>query len=234
VTWIASSFALLIGLAAAAILLPKDHGVRYQLDPTGTEAPQGYTPPPKEVRVTPQQRRAVNEALVGFVRTGVMRADPAAAWVLTTPEMRSGIARSDWDNGELPVLPYPANLSSVDDWTVISSYPRDLTVDLLLQPKPHAKQGPIAFAVELKQRRGRWLIDSMVPEQAFGPVGAAPKVKPLPKNFKGQPPKGELGPLYFIIPGALLGLIVLVPLFVVTMHFIRNRRIERRYKRGRL
>ena len=89
VAWTASALALLVGLAVAAIVLPKDHGMRYQLNPTGTEEPRGYEPPPEEVRVTPQQRRAVNETLVAFVRTGVTRSDPSAAWVLTTSGMRA-------------------------------------------------------------------------------------------------------------------------------------------------
>jgi hypothetical protein len=232
--WSGSALALLVGIAAAAILLPKDHGKRYQLNATGTEPPQSYTPPPKEVRVTPQQRRAVNATLIAFVRTGVTRSDPAAAWALTTPEMRGGIKRTDWDNGDLPVLPFRANLGSVDDWTVINSYPGDLTVDLLLQPRAGSKTGPIAFAVELKQRKGRWLVDSMVPEQAFGPSGPTAAPKPLPKNFKGEEPKARLSPLYFIIPGALLGLIVLVPLSIALLGVVRARRIERRYRRDRL
>ena len=231
--WGGSAFALLAGIAAAAVLLPKDHGKRYQLNPTGTEPAQSYTPPPEEVRVTPQQRRAVNETLVAFVRTGVTRSDPATAWTLTTPEMRAGIARADWDKGDLPVLPFPANISSADDWTVITSYPGDLTVDLLLQPRAGAKRGPIAFAIELKQRRGRWLVDSMVPEQSFGPSGPTAAPKPLPKNFKGKEPKARLSPLYLIVPGALLGLIVLVPLSIALRGFVRARRIERRYRRDR-
>jgi hypothetical protein len=229
--WIASAVALLVGLVVAALALPKDHGVRYQLNPTGTEAPQSYGPLQQEVRVTPQQRRAVNETLVAFVRTGVTRSDPAAAWVLTTPEMRSGIARTDWDKGNLPVLPFPAKIESADEWTVISSYPGDLTVDLMLQPRPGAKTGPIAFAIELKKREGRWLVDSMVPEQAFGP-SATKAPKPLPANFKGKEPKARLGPLYFIVPGVLLGLMVLVPLSVALFAFVRTRRIERRYRSG--
>jgi hypothetical protein len=148
--------------------------------------------------------------------------------------MRAGISRTDWNKGDLPVLPFPAKLSTVDDWTVITSYPRDLTVDLLLQPRPGAKQGAIAFAIELKQRKGQWLVDSIVPEQSFGASGPSAAPKPLPKNFKGTGPKGRLSPLYFIIPGTLLGLIVLVPLSIALLALLRNRRIERQYRRDRL
>ena len=220
---------LVTGLLVAAILLPKDHGVHYQLNPTGTAQPQGYAPPPKEIRVTPEARSAVNETLLAFIRTGVTRTDPAAAWALATPEMRSGITRRDWNRGELPVQPFAALIPSVPDWGVITSYPGDLTVDLLLQPRPGAKTGPIAFAVELKRRDGRWLIDSMVPEQAFGASG--PSSSPTLSVGKGREPKARLGPLYILVPVALLGLVVLVPLLIALTHFWRTRRIERRYRR---
>jgi hypothetical protein len=222
---------LLLGLTVAAILLPKDHGVRYQLNPTGTQEPQGYTPPPKEIRVTPAARQAVNETLRAFIRTGVTRSDPAAAWPLTTPAMRTGISRRDWNRGELPVQPFPARLPSTPSWNVITSYPGDLTVDLLLQPRPGVKTGPIAFAVELKQQSGRWLVDSMVPEHVFGPSGQA--AQPLPKNVKGQSTKARLSPLFLIIPGTLLALIVLVPLGIAVSRLVRTHRIERRYRRER-
>ena len=54
--WIGSSVALLVGLVVAALLLPKDHGVRYQLNPTGTEAVQSYAPLQKEVRELKSQQ----------------------------------------------------------------------------------------------------------------------------------------------------------------------------------
>lgn len=231
-TWLGSALLLLAGLAVAAILLPKDHGVHYQLNPTGTQLPEGYTPPPKEIKVTPAARREVNDTLLAFIRTGVTRSDPAAAWQLTTPEMRSGISRRDWNRGELPVQPFPARIPAVPEWNVITSYPGDLTVDLLLQPRAGTKVGPIAFAVELKRRDGRWLVDSMAPEHVFGPSG--PSVAPkLPPNFKGQSTKARLSPLYIIIPGALLGLALIVPLLIALSHLWRTRRIERRYRRER-
>ena len=146
--------------------------------------------------------------------------------------MRAGIARKDWNRGELPVQPFAARIPAVPDWTVITSYPGDLTVDLLLQPRPGAKVGPIAFAVELKRRGGRWLVDSMAPEQVFGP-SSGPVPKPLPPGTKGKEPKARLSPLYFVIPGLLLGLAVLVPLSIAFVHFWRTWQIERRYRRER-
>jgi hypothetical protein len=236
VAWTGISFAVAVAVVLLIVLLPKG----------SVEKHPGVRPGPvqdvsgagHQVPVTRAQRRAVNETLLAFIRSGVTRDDPAAAWPLVTPAMRAGISRADWNAGQLPVTPYPARIPKRPDWTVLTSFKGDLTVDLLLQPKHGAKQGPIAFAVELKRTRdGRWLIDSMAPEHVFAPAeppSAAQKApKPLPKNFKPQYARGRLSPLWFVIPGALLGLIVLVPLLIVLLTWRRNRAIERRYRQER-
>jgi hypothetical protein len=71
----------------------------------------------------------------------------------------------------------------------------------------------------------------MVPSHVFGPTGPSVAPKPLPPGFKGHEPKARLGPLFIIIPSALLGLVVLVPLGFLLTHLVRTRRIERRFRR---
>jgi hypothetical protein len=75
-------------------------------------------------------------------------------------------------------------------------------------------------------------MDSMIPEQAFSPVesGKQPKAVNVPN---GKPPKGALGTMWFVVPGALLGLIALVPIFFLLNTWRRNRAIERRYRAER-
>jgi hypothetical protein len=234
--WGGASLAVAAAIVLLIVLLPKGS---VEKNPGVRAGPvQDFSGVGRQVRVTRTQRRAVNETLLAFIRTAVTRDDPAAAWTLVTPAMRSGVSRAEWNDGQLPVTPYPARIPKRPEWSVLTSFEDDLTVDLLLQPKPGAKQGPIAFAVELKRSRdGRWLIDSMAPEQVFAPAeppSAAQKApKPLPKNFKPQYARGRLSPLWFAIPGALLGLIVLVPLLIVLLSWRRSRAIERRYRRER-
>jgi hypothetical protein len=234
--WIGGSLAVVTAIVLRILLLPKGSVEKH---PGVRPGPvQDFSGVGKRVRVTRAQRRAVNETLLAFIRTGVTRDDPAAAWTLVTPAMRSGVSRAEWNAGQLPVTPYPARIPKRPDWSVLTSFKGDLTIDLLLQPERGAKQGPIAFAVELKQARdGRWLIDSMAPEHIFTPAeppSAAQKApKPLPKNFKPAYARGRLSPLWFVIPGALLGLIVLVPLLIVLLSWRRNRAIERRYRQER-
>jgi hypothetical protein len=234
--WSGGILAVVVGVVALIVLLPKGSVEKHPGVRAGTV--QDNSVVEKQVRVTHVQRRAVNDTLLAFIRNGVSREDPAAAWPLVTPAMRSGVSRADWNAGQLPVTPYPARTAKQPEWTVITSFKDDLTIDLLLQPKAGAKAGPIAFAVELKRARdGRWLIDSMAPEHVFAPAeppSASQKAaKPLPKNYTPQYAKGRLSPLWFAIPGALLGLIVLVPLMVVLLSWRRNRAIERRYREER-
>jgi hypothetical protein len=236
IAWTGISLVVVVAVVVLIVLLPKGSVEKHPGVRSGPV--QDNSRVSREVRVTAAQRRAVNETLLAFIRTGVTRNDPAAAWPLVTPAMRSGVSRADWNAGQIPVTPYPARIPKRPDWTVLSSFEGDLTIDLLLQPKQGAKQGPIAFAVELKRSRdGRWLIDSMAPEHVFAPAeppSAAQKApKPLPKNFKPAYARGRLSPLWFVIPGALLGLIVLVPLLVLLLSWRRNRAIERRYRRER-
>src|SRR6266516_467277 len=103
--WIGAALVLGAGVAVAAIILGNG-GPGYQLAPTGTEPAQTNSSPAKQVRVTPAERRGVNETLVAFVRTAVTRSDSSAAWNLVTQLMRSGISRHDWNNGDLPVNPF--------------------------------------------------------------------------------------------------------------------------------
>jgi len=232
--WTGGFVVVAIGLVVAALLLPKDHGRTYARVPTGTEPAQTVETVSKPVRLTAADRRALNRTLVAFVRTAVTRSDPAAAWELATPAMRSGIDRKRWDGGELPVLPFPARIPDKPSWNLLSSYPGDVTIDLLLQPRRTSTRGPIAFAVELKKqpRDGRWLVDSMIPEQAFAPAASAKSPKPV-NVPNGKPPAGALSQKWFIVPGVLLALIALVPILFLLNTWRRNRAIERRYRAER-
>jgi hypothetical protein len=232
--WIGGALLLGAGIAIAAVALPRSSG-RHYLAPTGTQAPVTVAQQ-KSVPVTKSARRGIDATLAAFVRTGVTRADPAAAWNLVTPAMRAGISRKDWNNGELPVSPLDARDDDLG-WNLLSSYPGDVTVDVVIHPRKRTKEGAIAYAVEFKRTRGgRWLIDSMVPEHIFGAEPAPTKkpLPPLPPGFKPKAPRGALGPIWFIVPGVLLGLAILVPIGFAIRTWLRHRAIEKRYRSGRL
>jgi hypothetical protein len=184
-------------------------------------------------------RRQVNETLVRFVATAVMRKDPVAAWDLSTRAMKRGTTRADWARGNLPVFPYPAIPAQARGWTVVSSVKDDLVADLVLQPPRGSKRGPVEFNVELKAvGKGparRWLVDSFIAIRTYDTSSAQkPKpIKPLPANAKPNYPKGRLSPAWFLVPGVLLGLIVLIPLGIAIVNWRRGVRAARAYRAGR-
>jgi hypothetical protein len=234
--WIGGAVALTVGIAVAAFALPKNNGKHYNLEPTGTAPVQTVQQIIKQVHVTAADRRAVNRTLVPFVRTGVTRDDPAAAWALATATMRSAVSHREWNSGNLPVLPFPAKIGEQPSWNVLTSYPGDITIDLLLQPKRGSKRGPIAFAVELKQKKAgaRWLVDSMIPEQGFEPTPSGGGKTTKAAGGEAHVSYGRGGNNWlFIVPGALLALIVVVPAFVLLNNWRKHRAIARRYRAER-
>ena len=228
--WIGAAFAVVVAIVAVILLVPESNA------PT-TEDLGGVTqievePEPVEVAVTASERRAVNTTLHAFIATAVTRDDPAASWTLVTPRMREGITRKEWNSGDLPVVPYPVEIPEQLDWTVVTSYPGDLTVDLVLQPKRGSKRGAASFFVEMKRNReGRWLVDSMYAEDVFGGGGsAAGRTKTTAAAGEPEYPRGRLSPAWIAVPAALLALVVLVPLGYALFSWRRQRAIDRRYR----
>jgi hypothetical protein len=227
---------LVVALVLAILALPR-HGRR--LTETFSDEPSQVVVSEKPVPVTRAIRREVNEILVRFVATAVTRKDPLAAWELSTAAMKAGSTRADWARGDLPVFPYPAIPAQARSWTVVSSVKDDLVADLVLQPPKGSKRGPVEFNVELKRvgagRSRRWLVDSFIAIRTYDTSAASkPKpVKPLPANAKPNYPKGRLSPAWFLVPGVLLGLIVLLPVGFAIVNWRRGVRAERAYRAGR-
>jgi hypothetical protein len=233
--WIGATIACAVGAVVVVLLLPKNNGKHYNLEPTGTTPAQTVQQIVKQVHLTAADRRAVNRTLVAFVRTAVTRADPAAAWALATPAMRSAVSHKDWNSGNLPVLPFPAKIADQPSWNVLTLYPGDVTIDLVLQPKRGSKRGPIAFAVELKKKKAgaAWLVDSMIPEQGFAPSPSGGGKGTKSANGEPQVKLRSGNNWLYVVPGVLLALIVIVPAFVLLNNWRKHRAIERRYRAER-
>ena len=234
--WAGVVLVLAVALVVAILSLP-EHGRRFT--ETFSDEPSQVVVNEKPVPVTPAMRRQVNETLVRFVATAVTRKDPIAAWELSTAAMKAGTTRADWARGDLPVFPYPAVPSQARSWTVLSSVKNDLVADLVLQPPKGSKRGPVEFNVELKAvgsgRARRWLVDSFIAIRTYDTSAASkPKpVKPAPAVVKPKYPKGRLSPAWFLVPGVLLGLLVLVPIGIAVVNWRRGVRAERAYRAGR-
>jgi len=217
-------------VAAIVVFVPSHHGIRVGAT---TGRPQLVTHA-QRVRLSPTDRRAILQTLDRFVPAAVRRENPAAAYDLATPSMRQGTTRAQWARGRIPVYPYPARGAQFSGWGSLESYRNAVSLDLYLQPQAgHADIGPIVAGVALKRINGRWLVDSFYPKQVFGSV-ASPPLTPVATVAAKAPElsatKGRLSPLWFVVPGVMLGLFVVVGLAFVFASLFRNRRAVRRIK----
>jgi len=125
---------------------------------------------PKTVRATPQQKAAAVSTLSQFVQSAIVRRDLASSWPLATAHMKEGTSRSDWLQGNLPVVPYPAAAFRSAGYTLKYQYKGILGYDVLVLPKetPAAqKAGQQVYACELHDVGGRWLVDYCYPRKTL-------------------------------------------------------------------
>jgi hypothetical protein len=186
----------------------------------------------RDVPMTPARRRAIGTLIDAFVPSAVERRAPLRALPLVTPAFRAGVTRADWARGTLPVLPYDTRGSHFP-WTLGYSHPREISVDVLLHPAPAEELGPIAFTAVFARRGKRWLIDSFVPAASFAPRKKAPRILAQPDfapSMTTLATRGRLDARWLLVPGALLSLIVLVPVGIGVAHWRRARRAMREYK----
>jgi hypothetical protein len=218
----------------AIVVLPKPAKQKESLRPRSPVV----TTIDRTTRMTPARRNAVDELLDAFLPAAMERQDPLRALPLVTRAFRSGVTRREWAHGSLPVTPYYARGEHFHAWTLNYSYPREISVDLLLHPSPKETLGPLAITAVFKQVHGRWLIDSIVPAASFAPERKKPKLLAQP-DFLAQQASAQdrrggaaLSRTWLLVPGAVLALIVLLPISIGVMRFRQSRRAWRAYERS--
>ena len=192
-------------------------------------------PVQRPVAVTPTTRREVNAVLKAFVRHAVRRENPAEAWDLATPALKAGQTRAEWRRGDLPVFPFPAKVNEATGWYAVESFEDDLLVTLVMHAPAATKRGAIAYQVELKRlgtgEDRRWLVESFIPERVYTPPSAQKPTRdaaPQPSSV----PSARLSAWWFVVPGLLLSLIVLVPATILLVNWRRGVRAEKTYRRS--
>jgi hypothetical protein len=176
-------------------------------------------------------RTAINRTLDAFVASAVKRENAGASYDLVTSQLSGGTTRAAWAKGDLPVYPYPARGTSFHTWTIDYVLPNDVAFELMLQPR-RRNLNPIAFTGEVKKIHGRWLVDSFYPAATFDATRA--KVVGT-RDFTAQTylsdaGESRLSTAWFAFPGALLALIVLVPVGFTLEGWRRSRRAARVYR----
>ena len=171
--------------------------------------------PQKPVKLDRRAKREIGETLERFVQAGLGRRDPAAAYLLATPQLRGGVSIREWRSGDLPVFPYVARKGDGRAWTKDYAFGDTVGVEVFLHPAPSEKLGPIAFKGAVRKLNGRWLVDSVVPAAIFSRDGEKPKVFANTDFQRGTLGSGgdgaKLDASWLLVPAGLLGLGVLVP-----------------------
>lgn len=224
--WVGGLLLVTVVAAAAVVALPKGHQTKEVFRP-GAWIPST----PKDAPMTPARRRAVDRILDTFVPAAVERKDPMRALPLVTPAFRSGTSRQEWSRGQLPVFPYDTRNRSFHGWTLNYSYPREMSVEILLHPAQKETLGTLAFTAVLKETKGRWLVDSFVPSASFAPQKKTPKILAQPDftPFADGRGSNRLSAQWLLLPATVLSLIVLVPIGIGLAKLHRSRRAWREY-----
>jgi hypothetical protein len=212
---------------------------------------------PKNAPFTKAKQREVSKVLREFVLTAVDRQDVGRSWDISAPSLREGFTKRQWSRGELPVVPYPAANRGLGRWSFVQySYTDTIGLEVFLFPKPGSGWSAMTADVELvKGHDGKWRVDYWMPKKFHGPPALA-KAKPTAKakakaakakakatshRAAGKRRAASPAPAvatpkpsraWWILPIALLSLIVLAPLAIVLNSWYRNRRAERDYLRA--
>jgi hypothetical protein len=225
--------AVLVAAGAAVlvfVLLPNDKGGIASSSETGTVQ---VVPTRKQIRVTPQMRTSIDALFDRFVPLAVARRDPGSVRSLVTPNLWRQATPAEWRSGTIPVPPYDPAGKTFHGWSTIYAYPGDVNVRLTLEPKrPRDPVG--SFVVGLKLTGSHWLVDSIYLEGTHGGESAAPPTQTTgaatttERVIGGS--RGRLGAVWILIPLALLSLIVIIPFFVFSRQWWKDRRVMRRHR----
>jgi len=223
-------------------------------NPTGPDVPESGYAQPKPAPFTKAKQQAVHRVLREFISTAVVRNDVPGAWDLVAPSLREGFTRKEWNNGDIPVVPYPAANKGWGRWDFVEySYTHAIGLEVFLLPKPGSGYSALTADVELvKGRRGRWLVDYWMPKKFHGPpalaagsshrkrtaTGKKHKLhgtgkRAAPSAMPAIPKPHRPSRIWWAVPIGVLSLLFLAPLSLGLAAWYRNRKAQQEYLRSR-
>ncbi len=225
--WSVGTVGTVTGVVVAAVLIGNTgHSSATKIDRT---KPAWVYKTPPYMTLTRQDRLALYDTSIRFVKTAVARKELDSAWQLLGPEMRAGQTRKSWDTGFNNVIPFKAD--GIQAWSVLYSYDNDVAIDLSLVSRSKTDWAGKTFTIELKKdpKRNRWLVASWVPKGIGGGGSLSPNRR------SGPPPdvyKPTLSAKWLFVPAfLLLALLVGLALWAIR-GAVRTRRAARRYAKA--
>jgi len=148
------------GVAALFLLVPS-HGTTNlpvsskpaQLAQTDIRAPRD----PESIRIGRE-----------FIETAVLRKNLDWAYDHAHPYIKGLMTRAQWDRGEIPVIPFPAENAATAQFLVVYSYQTEVLFDIDLVSRPGSGVRPhLNFYIGLRRAggklTGRWLVSYWEP-----------------------------------------------------------------------
>lgn len=225
-----SVLAAVVGAIATAGVVVGNTGRSFDT-PLRNEAADVYVAP-KSVPLTAAAIRAARLTAFRFVETAVRRDHVGDSWAITHPSFRHGYTKSEWAGGDIPVIPYPANMRLLR-YQVMYSYANTLGMSLSLRPAEGSQDRPMVFGMELTKAgrggdRAHWLVSRWTPVglPGNGQVSTSAGTSALGPELNGN---SALSTLWLVIPAMLLVGILAVPAAVLAGSWYRGRRAERAY-----
>lgn len=232
-TWGAIAAALVAAGLAIAILVPGRSPSK--AEPVGNRAPAQLAVNTHE-KLAAADRRAIDKLLDRFFPAAVGRRDPAAAWALAGPEMRSASSLSDFRKGTSPVPSYPANEPTYHHWQAIDVEKGSVVLNILVHPTNPQKHATWVFSVEVVKPKSRWLVNRIYTIAVMNPpvrpatvtheLGPADYAAP-PPTARTSPTKGRASRSYLVPVLAIFLVVLSIPLTLGTVALLRARRWKR-------
>jgi hypothetical protein len=228
--WLAIAGSLVVAGVLVAVLIPSK-------GPSSDEAVGVGAPAQLAInthqKLSPADRHQIDTLLDRFIPAAVERRDPATAWALAGPELRSASSLGAFRKGDLPVPTYPANEKNYHHWRAIDVEKGSVVLNVLVHPKDPKKLGTWVFSIEVVKSKSRWLVNRIYTIAVMNPpVRPATVTHELgPADYAAPPPTSRTSTTSspsshsFLLPVvAIFALVLLIPLALGVAALVRARR----------
>jgi hypothetical protein len=187
---------------------------------------------PRPQALTEAEAADVWKTTTRFLRTAVAHEHLRSAYDLVGPELRGGLSRAAWARGANPVVPFP--VASVHEWALAYAYRNDVALDVGLIAKPGSDTVAKSFRIELMRdgSRAPWKVVAWLPLGVSGPGNVRSQRAQLEPAPPQPPATAQLAAWWLVFPGALLSLVLLLPIVVWLRAWRAGRAAERAYRRA--
>jgi hypothetical protein len=223
--WLGGLLVVVVALTVIVLALPNE-SPRVQ---GPSNVPVRIEESAKPVRLTARDEANALRVASEFVSTAVARKNVDRAWNLVSSELRSGRTREDWDRGRLPVSPYSVRKTS---WKFDFADSEGVGWTVTLYPTKSSRETPMDFQIGLHPegagKHRRWLVDYWEASPTNSVALSAAGAGTPSSGGGGTAPSGNAKEslTWLIFPLSLLGLVVLIPLAVVSVNWYREYKVR--------